>query len=193
MVINLRRFNTYLLAAAFLVTLAGCGTTSSKAKKQIATVRVHIEAGRDTGERSQPVLISRAAQIKLNIDIKPFLTELYVVKASVADAMGGFTLSIQFDSSGSHLLEQFTATNPGKHLAIYTEWGEKENGRVRWLAAPLINRRIPDGILTFTPDATRAEAEEIALGLNNTAINSGNQEKSKDQPEDKPKEKTKSE
>ena len=39
----------------------------------------------------------------------------------------------------------------------------------RWLAAPRINKRIADGVLVFTPDATREEAEQIALGLNNLA------------------------
>jgi hypothetical protein len=39
----------------------------------------------------------------------------------------------------------------------------------RWLAAPVISHRIGDGVLVFTPDATREEAEEIALGLNNVA------------------------
>jgi len=39
----------------------------------------------------------------------------------------------------------------------------------RWLAAPVISRRIPDGVLVFTPDASRAEADDIVLGLNNIA------------------------
>ena len=39
----------------------------------------------------------------------------------------------------------------------------------RWLAAPVISHRISDGVLVFTPDATREEAEEIALGLNNVS------------------------
>ena len=36
-----------------------------------------------------------------------------------------------------------------------------------WLAAPLIRRPIADGVLTFTPDASREEAEKIVKGLNN--------------------------
>jgi hypothetical protein len=39
----------------------------------------------------------------------------------------------------------------------------------RWLAAPVIPRRISNGVLTFTPDASREEADLIAIGLNNVA------------------------
>jgi hypothetical protein len=62
-------------------------------------------------------------------------------------------------------LEQFTAGNPGKHLVIFGQWG-KTVADGRWLAAPLITRRIPDGVLAFTPDASRAEADQLVLGLN---------------------------
>lgn len=37
----------------------------------------------------------------------------------------------------------------------------------RWLAAPLINAPISDGVLLFTPNTTRSEADAIALGLSN--------------------------
>ena len=39
----------------------------------------------------------------------------------------------------------------------------------RWLAAPYIHNRTGDGVLLFTPDATRQEADNIAFGLNNVA------------------------
>ena len=184
MVIRLARFNTYLLAAALLATLGGCATPGSKREKQVATLRLHVEASRDAGDRSEPVTISRASRIMINIDKNPFLNEADVARASVVDALGGFTLVIQFDRSGSLLLEQYSATNPGKHLAIAVQFGEKP-AETRWLAAPLLKGRIGDGILNFTPDATRAEAEEIARGLNNVAIQNGNQEKTKDQPKAK--------
>jgi 3-methyladenine DNA glycosylase AlkC len=74
--------------------------------------------------------------------------------------MGGFIVSIQFERRATLILEQFSATNPNKHIAVAAQWGEKEK-ETRWLAAPLINRRITDGVLTFTADATREEADEI--------------------------------
>jgi preprotein translocase subunit SecD len=82
--------------------------------------------------------------------------------------VGGFVLRIQFDQSGTVMLEQCTAANRGRKIAIFSQFGEKIKD-YRWLAAPVINRKISDGVLAFTPDATREEAEEIALGLNNVA------------------------
>jgi murein DD-endopeptidase MepM/ murein hydrolase activator NlpD len=39
----------------------------------------------------------------------------------------------------------------------------------RWLAAPIITRRISNGVLVFTPDCSREEADQLVLGLNNVA------------------------
>lgn len=109
----------------------------------------------------------------------PILTDSSVAAAEVVtDALGGFALKIQFDSHGTMVLEQYTAMNPGKRLAIYADFGEKLTEH-RWLGAPVIPQRIGNGVLVFTPDATRDEAEQIALGWNNTAIKSGNREKPK--------------
>ena len=69
---------------------------------------------------------------------------------------------------GTVLLEECTAANRGRRIAIFSQFGEKIKD-YRWLAAPVITRRISDGVLVFTPDATREEAEEIALGLNNVS------------------------
>jgi hypothetical protein len=41
-----------------------------------------------------------------------------------------------------------------------------------------MNKRITDGVLVFTPDTTREEAENIALGLNNVAKSLGKAPKS---------------
>ena len=70
--------------------------------------------------------------------------------------------------TGTALLEQCTTRNRGRRIAIFSQFGEKMKD-YRWLAAPVISRRITDGVLVFTPDATREEAEEIAAGLNNVA------------------------
>jgi len=191
MVICLKRFNTYLLAAVFGAALAGCQSASSKHEKQVATLRLHLEVGVDAVGRGEPVTISRAAKIHLNVDKNPFLNEADVAKASILDAMGGFIVSIQFERRATLILEQISATNPGKHIAIVAQWGEKEKAVTRWVAAPLISRHIGDGLLNFTVDATREEADEIVHGLNNVAIKNGNQEKSKDKDKDKAKDKDK--
>jgi hypothetical protein len=65
-------------------------------------------------------------------------------------------------------LEQYSAGNPGRHFVIFGQWGDKlANGR--WLAAPLITHRIANGVLTFTPDLSRPEADQMVLGLSNVA------------------------
>ena len=48
----------------------------------------------------------------------------------------------------------------------------------------MIAQRIPDGYFTFTPDATRAEAQRIVRGLNNVAAKLGNAPKSKKKSDD---------
>jgi hypothetical protein len=75
---------------------------------------------------------------------------------------------VKFDETGSWMLEQATASTPGKHLIIFGQWGETV-AETRWLAAPLISRRIGDGVITFTPDASREESQRFVEGLNHTA------------------------
>lgn len=178
MVIRLARFNTYLFGAALLLALSGCATTSSKADKQAAAIRLHLEANRSDQDRSTTVAISRTATFMVSVDKIPFLSEAQLQTASLVDSHGGFSIRLQFDQRGTWLLEQYTAMNPGKHIAIAAQFDEKLS-ESRWLAAPKINHRIGDGAFTFSPDATRAEAETILRGLNNAAIKNGNQSKPK--------------
>ena len=84
------------------------------------------------------------------------------------DVVGGFALRIQFDLDGTVLLEEYTVENRGRKMAIFSQFGAQIKD-YRWLAAPVISHRITDGVLIFTPDATREEADEIAIGLNHVA------------------------
>lgn len=179
MVIWSTRFNIYLLCLALLAPAAGCRSPESRREKQLATFRVHLEVNPDGNGLSEPVPIYRANPTAVNVDRGPVLTEGNVAEAGVSlDTLGGFALQVQLNPRGTLLLEQYTAMNPGKRLAIFAEFGEKLEEH-RWLAAPIIARRISNGLLTFTPDATRDEAEQIARGLNNVAIKNGNQAKPK--------------
>jgi len=170
MVICRNRFNLYLAVA--LALLCGCQSPASKRKRQIAALRVHLEAGRDLPERKELVNISREHPVPLQVQKTPFLTEAFIQKAEIKDELGGFALRLQFDRQGTWLLEQYSTVNPGKHFAIFSQFvippGEKLN-EGRWLAAPKITHRITDGALVFTPDASREEAGQIVLGLNNIA------------------------
>ncbi len=166
MVIGRNRFNIYLFLLLALV-LAGCKTESQDDPKHLAsTIRIHIETAPDSLDFSRTVSVIRQKPVLVTIDRSPFLTESDVAAAKVIDGDDGFSLQIKFAERGTWLLENYTTTRVGKHLAIFCEFGPGLN-ESRWIAAPRINHRISDGVLTFTPDATREEAEDIATGLDN--------------------------
>ncbi len=167
--IQVLRFNTYLLTALSLVMAVGCASGKSSGKsgagaKEEASLRLHLEVNVDGSDANGPVSIGRTHPFQLNVEKSAFVTEFQIEKAAVVDSLGGFSISVQYNKQGTFLLEQVTTANKGKHLAISTEFGE-----MRWIAAPLIRQRIADGLLVFTPDATRVEAERIVNGLNRLA------------------------
>ena len=156
------RFNIYLLAALAALLFCGCQTHS---KKNIRTaLRVHTEAKENT-TFSKKITVIENPRIEMRVDDSPIVTEAMVTEAKVVEAMGGFALMIKFDSGGKWLLDQHSSLNLGRHFAIYVDFGGKE-GKARWIAAPIISNRISDGMLLFTPDVTREEADQIAAGLN---------------------------
>ncbi len=160
------RFNIYL-AALFMVLLCGCRTPEAK---RLSALRIHLETNRDSTGRTEGVPIYRDKPFTVVIDKSPFLTESQVKQARIVDDVGGFQIEVEFERRGTWLLEEYSNSNLGKRFAIFSEFPKpgKEKGSVsRWLAAPLITRPIKDGILKFTPDATREEAARIVRGLNN--------------------------
>lgn len=165
-----QRFNLYLFVALGAAVVCGCRTSSDEVrpKKLLSTLRLHLEASRDGTKSNELVPIYREKPVMVNVEIVPFLTEADVAKAEVIDVVGGFALRIQFKGQGAGLLEEFTTANRGRRIAVFSQFGDKIKNN-RWLAAPIITRSISDGIFTFTPDATREELEEIAIGLNNVA------------------------
>ena len=160
-----RRFNIYLALATLLGLFCGCQTPQ---EKQTAALRVHIETSSDPAGTSQTISVLRSDPVLVTIKSEPFLTEANVVAVKVMDATGGFAIEIKFDENGTWLLEQYSAANPGHHLVVFGQWGD-ELASGRWLAAPIITRRISGGRLAFTPDCSREEADQFALGLNNFA------------------------
>jgi preprotein translocase subunit SecD len=159
-----RRFNIYL-ALAFLLGLA-CGCQTDKKEKELGTLRVHIEVSPDPAGTSENISVLRADPVSVTIKREPILTEANIITAKVIDARGGFAIEIKFDENGTWLLEQYTAANPGRHFAIFGQWSEKPVAG-RWLAAPIITHRVADGVLAFTPDCSREEADQLVSGLNN--------------------------
>ena len=159
-----RVFNVFL-AVATIVLLTGClSSAERKKKKEFSNVRVHVETDRSS-DHSSAVSIHRSAPIRINIEREPVLDEHNISSAEVvSQADGTFAIQIKFDRHGSWILERTTVTHRGKHLAIFSYFGQ-----ARWLAAPLIIGKNSTGMLTFTPDASREEAERVVLGLNNVA------------------------
>jgi hypothetical protein len=163
-------FNIYLGMTLIFALLIGC--KSNPEKTTMSVVRLHLEVNRDSTEKSSPVPIYRDKPVMVNVEKSPFITEGLVKEARVIDTVGGFAIRLQFERRGSWLLEQYTGSNRGKRIAVYGEFfdppGSKSNV-TRWLAAPIIAQRISDGVLTFTPDASREECNLLVLGLNNLA------------------------
>ncbi len=162
-------FNIYLITAMFLL---GCkspqekkeAADSRRQKKELSTIRFHLEATGDSSGRAEPVSILRSSPVSLQVLKDSFLDERDVLRATVNEHMGSFIIQIQFDDHGTLVLDSLSSANKGKRVAIMSDFGER-----RWLAAPILSRRIADGMLSFTPDATRDEAERIVRGLNNTS------------------------
>ena len=169
MVIRSFRFNIYLLLAAALIAAAGCETIASKSKKQIATLRVHLEAPNDPSDMTEKVSVLRASSITVKIEKTPFLNETHVALASIIGNEDEFIVSIQLNQQGQRLLEQYSSTNPQRRLAIRSQFRQGTNVFDRWLAAPLVMRRISDGVISFSPDADHAETGIFVEGLNNAA------------------------
>jgi len=169
MVIRPLRFNIYLLLTAALMPLLGCQTAEKKAEQQMATLRIHLETNPLLAEQSEVVSVIRSAPMLVCVEKYPFLNESHLAAARVVDNPDGFTVFLQFNHQGQRLLEQYSSANSRRRFAIRTQFRQSTNAFDRWIAAPLITGRIPDGILGFTPDANRAEAEAMVLGWNNVA------------------------
>ena len=157
-------FNIYLVAGLVLLA-GGCTTPSKEGKKVESVLRLHLEINPHPASESTRVSVGRSPPLVLTVDPRAFITELQVEKASVLDnTIGGFAISLQFNSDGAILLEQFTGAYKGRRMAIAAEFGE-----LRWIAAPVIRQRLTEGRLVFTPDLTREEADRFVRGLNRVA------------------------
>jgi SecDF, P1 head subdomain len=161
-----RQFNIYLALAATLAVLCGCQT--NKPHGLIAALRVHIEAGPSAAGMTQTISVPRDDPVLVTIMQQPILTEANLVAAKIIHTPGGFAVEVRFDETGTWILEQYSAANTGLHFVVFGQWGKKL-AEGRWLAAPLITHRIANGVLTFTADMSRPEADQFTLGLSNTA------------------------
>ena len=166
-----RGFNLYLLAA---LLLCGCASKDKNKKDFLGTLRVHIESSGNLAGSGQKVKLLRANPVEITVDTESILSEANILAVTLINTPGGFALKVRFDETGSWTLEQFSSANPGRHFVIFGQW-DKNPGDGRWLAAPLITRRISDGTLVFTPDCSREEARKLMISVNLAAkkINTG--------------------
>jgi preprotein translocase subunit SecD len=169
MVIHPLRFNINLLLATLLLGAAGCQTPEQKQEKQTATLRIHLETNPLPLGQSEQIRILRHAPVSVTIEKSPFLHEGHLTSASLLETADGFALKLQLNQQGQWLLEQYTSANTRRRIAIRSQFRVGTNVFDRWLAAPMVSNRINDGVLAFTPDADRAEAEALVKGWNNTA------------------------
>jgi hypothetical protein len=159
------RFNIYLIAGLLLVSICGCSSPFHREKKIAATITLHLEQDEDGISDIGPVTVGRSAPMVVSVDKSPFLDSSDLDAATVVDEEGGlFSIRLKFNWRGTSLLDAETSANPGKRIVIHASFGQK-----RWLAAPMIHQRIANGVLTFTPDCTREEADKLVEGLNNIA------------------------
>ena len=160
--IRIRSFNIYLLAAFAAVALGCKSPEASKKAKEASSLRLHLEANPDGNSRTTTASIFREKPFLVTINREPFLTEIDLENATLVRVQGGFAIQVQFNRHGTLILENVTLANRGRHIAILSQFPES-----RWLAAPLLSRRIADGTLVFTPDATEEESQRIVRGLTN--------------------------
>ncbi len=131
-----------------------------------------MEAASQIPNRTQTVTVFRQAPTTIGIEPSPFINEEQVKDASVIDSIGGFALKVEFNRDGRYLLEQYTSGNQTRRMAIFSHFTDPNNPKVeidRWLGAPRISQAITNGMLIFTPDASREEAEQVAQGLRNVS------------------------
>jgi hypothetical protein len=166
MKIRFDRFNLYLLVST-LALAAGCKTAEQREHdKAASTFRLHLEGDIGGTVSIAPIEI---AGVELHVNNAPFLDESSVTNAAVVDTRdGGFAMRVQFDKHGTLVLDSVSSANRGRRIAIFTQYGPGKPEHSRWLAAPY-GAPITDGVLLFTPAATREETEQIVLGLNNVA------------------------
>ena len=161
------RFNTYLL----LLTTAlifGCRTPEERQRhKAITSFRLHLES---TPGGTDSAAVIEIAGAQLYVNNAPFLDETSITNAAVVETRdGGFAIQVQYDRHGTLVLDTVTTGNRGRHLAIFAQYGPGKLEQKRWLGAPYISSSITRGVLIFTPNSTREEAEQVVQGLKNVA------------------------
>ena len=174
MMIGRYRFNIYFVLAAAAGLVAGCAAIHKHEEKAgkigpVSTLRLHLEATPYFPSDTEEAQIVRDSPVTLTVEKTPFITEADLDSARLltVPALGGYDIQLKLRQHGTWVLEQITTENVGKHVAILCQFGDKIK-EARWLGAIKIPKRISDGTITFTPDASKAELDVILAGWTNT-------------------------
>ncbi len=189
-----RPINTFFRWVALVGLLAGCASTPADKKskeeaKDMSVVRLFTEV-RDESMPGSKAALPRSNPMEIKIDKEPFADERDVARADVIKSVGGFSIRIELTSHGRMTLEQASVTHAGLRLVAFGQWSiNKEESVQRWLAAPVMKSALRTGVVVFTPDLSREEADRFVRGLNNVAIKLENQAKPKKAKEPAPEKK----
>ncbi len=146
----------------FLLLAFGCAT--GKKPQELSAIRFFLGINPDSSERHRFVPLYQESDLRIAVADEPFLDEGHVEEASIEEVVGGFQVRIRFDRRGAGLLQNATHRFRNRHLAIHAFIPEGV-----WLAAPVMDRGIDDGVLRFTPRISRERAERLVAGLNAVA------------------------
>jgi hypothetical protein len=163
MKLPLSRFN--IILPMLLVLVLGCKSSEERKRAKEATfMRFHVEANVDGTQHNMRVPVYRSSPMLVGVERDAALDEGFMDKVELvtADEFGNQAIKITFNEAGKKRLDYITSSYKGLRLVIQARWTE-----TRWLAAPLITKRITDGVFVFTPDASSEECERIISGLKN--------------------------
>lgn len=159
------RFNTYLLLLAVVLSVGCKSPEQRKRDNTVAKFRLYLEGAQDGTTDYETIEISG---VRLLANRQPFLDEGNIRQAAVLETRdGGYAMEVQFDQHGTFVLDAISAQYRSRRMIVFSELSVDEIVTPHWLGAPLIGRRILDGQILFTPNATREIADQIALGVNN--------------------------
>ena len=141
----------------FLLLAFGCAT--GKKPQELSAIRFFLGINPDSSERHRFVPLYQESDLRIAVADEPFLDEGHVEEASIEEVVGGFQVRIRFDRRGAGLLQNATHRFRNRHLAIHAFIPEGV-----WLAAPVMDRGIDDGVLRFTPRISRGEGRAAGGG-----------------------------
>lgn len=159
-------FNTYLTVALALLLATGCQSFGKgKKDKDKAIIELHQETTTGGTSDTETIPIFREHPIYVTVDKEPFLDSADVIEAKVLEDNGGFVIQLRFNWRGQQILSGVTTANRERRIAVFSAFSKGKEKHTRWLGSPVITKPITNGLFTFTPDCTRAEADIIVKGL----------------------------